>query len=538
MKKLINKIKNKIQDPNKSIFYEESSNNEQYISKKVDENEKTLKNEIFSNNEGDLEYRTLYINDSNNKKIKILLVFVDSLTDDQIINEDILKPLMLEQRAANISIEPSKELSKSLGERVLNVSDVSYENIMNTVVEKILDGYTAVFVEGSPECIIADTKGWDERAVSEAEAERTIRGPQTGFNENIKASMGLIRRRIKSPELKVKQFVIGRRSKTKVNVLWMEGICNEKIIQEVTRRLDSLDVDQLICATNLSEMIDDNPLSPFNSQFLTERPDVASAGLLEGRAAVLIDGTVTSLIVPMLFIENLISPADFYGRYHYIFIVRWIRYVAAIISEALPAFYVSVISFHPEIIPTILAARVYGSREGVPFPAFIEMIIVGVFFESLREAGATIPLAFGSAVSIIGALILGQQVVEAGIISSIGVIIGAVTGISSFLIPNVEFTRSLILPRFIFTILAALLGMYGVMAGVLLMLYHLASMRSFGVPYLSPMAPFELADIKAFIMRTPYFLQGGRPKSFEAKDKKRQSPKLSKFFFKYKITEE
>jgi len=490
-----------------------------------------LKN-IFENID-DIQYRDLSISIAGSDSINAILIYIPSLTDVKVIDDDIIAPI----HKSEIT-EKENSYAKYIADEVVNVKQTKIITELEKLISEVLNGKSILLVDKCKEAITLSSQGWEKRGVERAETEKTTRGPQVAFTENIQVILGLIRRRIQSEKLKIESFIKGRYSKTQISILYIEDIVDLEIVKEVKKRIETIDVGSIISAIHVSELIEDNPLSPFETVMITERPDVITAGIMEGRVAITVDGCPTTLIVPKLFYENLITPDDYYSRFWYTFFLRQIRLISVLASTMLPAFYIAVVSFHQEVIPRTIVLRIYASRSGIPFPIFIEMLIFGIFFEGIKEAGARIPTVLGSAVSIIGTLIVGQSAVTAGFLSADGVIIGAVTAIAIYLIPNIEFANALTIPRIAFLIAASFSGLFGMVIVILILIMHLSSLRSFGIPYLSPIAPLMYQDLKDFLVRVPYLLMSTRPQSLQNKNPIRQGNRpYRRYFFKYDIRE-
>ena len=352
---------------------------------------------------------------------------------------------------------------------------------------------------------------FEKRAIEIPAAERVIRGPREGFVEALGVNTSLIRRRIKSPDLKLISMEIGRYTKTKVVIAYIEGIADKTLIEEVNTRLKRIDIDGILESGMIEEFIEDNPYSPFPQVLATERPDVVTANLLEGRAAILVDGTPFSMVIPTTLYSLLQASEDYYARFIMATAVRWLRYLFVVISLLLPSLYVAVITYHHEMVPTTLLISMAASREQVPFPALVEALMMEVTFEALREAGLRLPQQVGSAVSIVGALVIGEAAVSAGIVSAPMVIVVSITGIASFTIPRFPLAFALRMLRFPMILLAGTLGLLGIMLGIITIVIHLCTLRSFGVPYLSPMAPMKTQDLKDVLIRAPWWRLKTRP---------------------------
>jgi spore germination protein KA len=349
------------------------------------------------------------------------------------------------------------------------------------------------------------------RSVSEPTTEVNIRGPQDSFNESIATNVSLIRRRLKSPKLWLESMRIGTVSQTEVSIMYLKGIAEDRLVDEVKQRLKDIRIDAVLESGNIEELVQDATYTPFPTVFNTERPDVASGNLLEGRIAVLVDGSPNILILPTTFSQFFKAAEDYYQRFDFAVFMRIIRYFSFFILLLLPSSYIAVTAYHHEMIPTPLAINLLAQREGVPFPVVFEALMMEIAFETMREAGTRMPRAVGQAVSIVGAVVLGQAAVEAGIVTAMMVIIVSFTGIASFTMPGFTLSTSARLIRFPMMMAAALLGFYGVIMAVILLVAHMASLRSFGIPYLSPFAPFGLRHQKDSILRFPFKTSMTRP---------------------------
>lgn len=513
-----------------------STENEILFSDNIKKNINYLRKEFEK--VSDVQFRQIILSDKSGHEINAWLIYIDSLTKNEIINNNILKPLMLLQREAEFDFSQKDNLGEIISHKIISVEDIKKTKIMEEAIDAILAGRSLLLIDNINYALSIGTQGWQERNVSMPNVERTVRGPQDAFMENIEVNTGLVRRRIKSKDLKVIPFKIGKHSHTKINVMYLEGIADKNIVQEVKKRMESIDVGQVNGCNHVAELTEDNPLSIFGTFYDTERPDVIAAGVNEGRVAILTDGCPTALLVPSLFMENFISPEDYYYRFWYTFAVRTLRFIAYLTSTLLPAIYAAVISFHQELIPMTLVRSIIASREGVPFPILFELLLFLFFFQLIKEAGAVVPTALSTSITIVGTLILGQAAISAGFLSADGVIVGSITGISVFLIPVVEFSNSLLYVRIAFLFAGGTAGFYGITLVAIILVVHLASLRSFGVPYLSPVAPLQFQDLKDFFIRVPYIFMSSRPESLADKDLTQQGNKpVRRFFFKYNLTE-
>ncbi|MHB8918628.1 MAG: spore germination protein [Desulfocucumaceae bacterium] len=489
------------------------------ISASLDKNLDMLKNILSHNN--DVIFRRFRLGMGNQAEAAV--VYIDGMIHKVIVNNDLIKPLMLESRMAGIN-PPGKNLLDVVKNFIISVSDLKEARSMDKVVAGVLYGDVALLIDGLDTALVMDIKGWNSRAVEEPQSEVLVRGPREGFTETLRVNTTLIRRRLRSPNLVFEDLNIGRVSQTGVIMAYIRGIVHPDMVAEVRSRLQRIDIDGILESGYLEEFIEDSPYSPFPQVVHTERPDRVSASLLEGRVAILTDGTPMALIVPSEFMSFMQSPEDYYERYVLGTAIRWLRYISFAVSLLLPSLYIAITTFHQEMIPTRLLISLAAAREGVPFPAFVEALIMEFTFEALREAGIRLPRAVGQAVSIVGALVIGQAAVQAGVVSPMMVIVVAITGIASFVNPAFNMAITMRVLRFPMMVLAATLGLFGVMVGVLAILIHLSGLRSFGVPYLASLAPFHPGDMKDVAVRAPWWAMDRRPAEAGSLNPRRQAP--------------
>lgn len=449
------------------------------------------------------------------------IVFVDGLTDKNVINESILRPLMLESGKEGQLFSTPQDYAEEL---LLTVGELKRTHSMNDLVAGVLSGDTAVLFHQEQVALLISTEGWEKRAISEPDTEVIVKGPRDGFTESLRTNTALLRRRIGDASLTFEALIVGKKTKTDIVIGYVKGIVNEKLVEEVKRRLRRINTDGILGAGFIEQFIEDAPFSPFATVGYTERPDVCAAKLLEGRIAIFVDGTPVVNTVPLLFIENFQNPDDYNFRPFYSTFVRLGRYLAFLISILSPAIYVALSSYHQELLPTPFLITLAAATEGTPFPAIIEAIGMGIVFEILREAGIRLPRPIGQAVSIVGALVIGEATVTAGLVGAPVVIITALTAIASFVVPKQVEVGAVL--RLFLTLLAGILGAYGIVAGLLAIFIHLAALRSFGVPYLTPIAPLTPNDLKDVAVRAPIWMMLTRPRLIGWQDPVRQSFRL------------
>lgn len=488
--------------------------NKQDLSTNLSTNEQYLK-DTFKNC-SDVKFRTIKANENAN----MLLVYIDGMCDTKTLDAVLLKPLLFD--GLPDGLDKVQSVSEVIEKKVIAVTSVKTEETMSNIVDGILKANIAILIDGESKALLMDLKELEKRGIEEPTVEVTIRGAKDSFTESIGTNTTLLRRRIISHKLKIESFTIGELSKTDVAIVYIEGIAPDTLLEEVRKRISRIKVDGTFSSETIEEFIEDQPYSPFPQIQNTERPDVATANLLEGRIIILVDNTPFNLIVPTTFWSGLQSVEDFYERFYYATFIRCIRFNLLFISLFLPSLYVALTTFHPKLIPTPLLISIAAAREGVPFPAMIEALLMEFVFEGLREAGVRLPKAVGSAVSIVGALVIGQAAVDAGIVSTPMVIVVATTGIASFAIPRYNLGFAIRMIRFIMLLLAGSLGFYGIVIGFIAITIHLVNLRSFGVPYFTPVAPQIPTELmKDWLIRAPRWLHTKRPTFFTGRNKNR-----------------
>jgi len=450
--------------------------------------------------------------------IRAFAVFVDGLVLSQSVDEALEAIMIFE--------EGERDATKLLQTVVPSGQAKTADNYGDFLLG-VLGGDTGIFIEGNEKAILLGLRGPSLRSVSEPTTEAVVRGPREGFIENLRTNTAMVRRKIKSPRLKMKSMVIGKHSNTSVVLSYMEGLTDPALVEEAELRLSKINIDGVMDSGYIEELIQDSAYSPFPQIQHTERPDLVAAALLEGRIAIFVDGTPFVLLAPTVFVQLLQASEDYYERFQIATLLRWLRYFFLIASLITPAMYVALTTFHQVLIPTSLLFSIAAAREAIPFPAVLETLIMEVIFEALREASIRLPKAVGTAVGILGALVVGQAAVEAGIVSAPVVIVVSVTGIASFTIPHFSGAIAIRMLRFPLLFLASVFGIYGIFIGLMLIVGHLANLRSFGVPYFTPFAPLKLSDMKDVLIRAPQWALHTRPSFLNAQDKERTDEKMS-----------
>ena len=463
-------------------------------------------------NSTDIVIREIQI--GSQRQIKAAIIFTDGLADSKSIQNFIMESLML--NVANTDpdklVTSHEDIFQVLKDHFLTAGSVKDVSEWGPILTSLLSGDAILLLEGYAKGFSIGMRGWKDRAVSETTTETVIRGPKEGFTENLRTNTALIRRKIKDPNLWLETKEIGRVTKTDVAIMYIKGIVSDDILEEVHKRLDRIDIDGILESGYIEELIEDETYTPFPTIYHSERPDVIAADLLEGKVAILVDGTPIVLVVPTMLVSFIQAAEDYYQRADISSLIRMLRYICIFISLLGPSLYIAITTFHQEMLPTQLLISLASQREGVPFPAFIEAVMMEVSFEILREASLRLPKAIAQSISIVGTLVIGSAAVEAGIVSAAMVIVVAITAISSFVLPAYDMAMTIRMLRFLMMGLAASFGLFGIIIGVIAIVLHLCSLRSFGIPYMSPFAPFILDDMKDTIFRLPRWAMFTRPR--------------------------
>ncbi|AKG34523.1 spore germination protein [Paenibacillus durus] len=457
----------------------------------------------------DLKIRKLVI--GAELPIRAAVVHISGLADDKTINDFVIGSLTrVNQASGQVPDDGSESLLEFVMERVLESGDAEIKEDWNDIVLAILSGDTAILLNGCASAILCATRGGENRAIAEPSMQLVLRGPKDSFVESIGTNISLVRRRIKTPKLWMEHLTVGDASKTHVAMLFIQGTVDDKLVDEVRTRINKIKIDAILESGYIEELIEDKTFSPFPTIYNTERPDVVAANLLEGRVVLIVDGTPFALILPAVFTQFFQSPADYSQRVDIAILMRLIRYGSFLILLFGPSMYIALTTFHYEMIPTVLLISLLAQRENVPFPAFVEALLMEGVFEILREAGIRMPRAVGQTVSVVGGLILGQAAVEAGFVTPAMVIVVALTGIASFAIPAYNMSIAGRIVRFGFMLLAGMFGFYGITLGMIVTIAHMNSLRSFGIPYLSPFVPLSIREQQDAVLRLPlWFIRPG-----------------------------
>ncbi|NLX64191.1 MAG: spore germination protein [Clostridiaceae bacterium] len=482
---------------NKRRLRNESINSKKALNKSLEDNV-NLFMEFFKDDD---TVSVRYFSNREQDMIKFCIIYIDGMVDPETVNRNILQPII--QRTfpknfyGNMDVVLEQIVIANNAEKLCNVDEL---------VVRILRGESVLLMDKSDEAIAICTKGWKSRSITEPENEKVQRGPKEGFVEPVLVNLSMIRRRLPTPNLKFKKLVIGVQSKTDVYVCYLDNIVNKQILDELLKRLKNISYDGILSTGTLGELIEDAPYSCFDTIGSTERPDTAAALMLTGRIIVLADGSPTALTLPFLFEEYFRSNEDYYINIYFSSISRIIRILSFIITVLAPGLYVAILTFHQEMVPTPLLYSLSAAREGIPFPTILETLGLLFVFEILREAGLRITLQMGQSISILGALVLGTAAVDARIVSAPVIIVVAISGLTGMM--TLKIKGASIIIRLIMVLLAGFLGLYGMVFGIMAIVFHLCTLRSFGVPYLLTLTSLKPEMVLDTAIRAPiWFLE-------------------------------
>lgn len=471
----------------------------------------------------DLKIRSIELDEK-----KAAIVYIDVLVNKEQVQDLVLRALMT---AAATRPEVFRLGLEEAAAHILPMGEVKVSQSLAEVLDGLVNGMMIWLLEGHREVLIINVKGFVKRDVGTSETESVIRGSREGFIESLIDNIGMLRRRLRVPELVMERFQLGAYSQTAVCVTYLKGICREDLLAEVRLRLQSIQIDAILESNYIEEFIQDLPYTPFPLVGNVEKPDTMAAKLLEGRVGIIVDGTPIALTVPKLFVECFQTPDDYYIQHYYATFLRWLRYLSFFISITLPAFFVAIMNYHQEMIPTPLLITVAASREGTPFPAVVEIIVMLLIIYIVIEATARMPKVLGQTVSIVGTLVIGQAAISAGLVGAPVVIVVTVAALTAF--PVLPLLAAGTVIRFCLLLGAAFIGLYGmVMVGIVFML-HLCSLESFKTPYLFPITPVSTRGLKDTLIRAPWPLLRTRPWTLAPDDTSRQ-PDASKGSFQGK----
>jgi hypothetical protein len=420
-------------------------------------------------------------------KQQVTIIYLSTIVDMSTINEWIYNPL---HESSNVKPE----------ELFQNFEVVECDQLP-MLIHDICSGYTVIIFEHT--IIKINTFGASDRAITTPENETTVMGPQDGFVENVGTNLSLIKKRIRSPQLKSKSLLLGTETKNNVVVLYMDNLANEENVKRVLTRLENVEYHGFLGMPVLKQLLEDKPFSPFPQFGITVRSDNTIDALLNGKIIVMMNGSPEAAILPASFLEMFLSPEDYYNRWTTATLLRMLRLAGFFISILLTSTYVSVLTFHPEMLPPRLLQLLAESRSKVPFPPILEVLFIELVIEVLREAGARMPSKIGQTIGIVGGIVIGTAAVEAGLASNILIVLVAVTALLSFIPPSYLMSNAIRFIRYFYILAAGILGIYGQMIIFAWMFNHLSNMTSLGTPYLTPIIPRKWTDLLNGVIRAP-----------------------------------
>ncbi|MCY6355745.1 spore germination protein [Clostridium sp. ZS2-4] len=420
----------------------------------------------------------------------IYAIYIDNLCDSKFISEYIIEPLLKSHRVRD---------TENVKKEVLWANNVGEVNSENEAIMHILSGDVILVFNFQKTILYCEAKGFAKRPVFIPPTEAVIKGPREGFNEVIVENIALIRRKIKNENLKFESMDFGEKSNTTVVISYIKGTASQKLVQYIKSKIKDINSDFILDTNYIEEELKNN-YSVFDTIGYTEKPDIAASKLFEGKVIVMVDGTPSVIIAPFFFIENLQAADDYYLNKYFTSISRFQRWIGLITAIILPGLYIALSTYHFALLPTVFVVRLANSRVGVPFPTIVEVVIMILFFQLLREAGIRLPQPTGQALSIVGALILGEAAIGAGLTSQTTIVIVAVSAISTFLVPNLY--KAIVVWSNIILLCSSLLGLPGFYMGFFLLLSHLASLESCGYPYLFPIGTLQSYKLKDVFIRS------------------------------------
>ncbi|WP_274654347.1 spore germination protein [Paenibacillus humicola] len=438
-------------------------------------------------------------------RIPAAVLWINGMSDISALEQNMMSPLLYGAGQTQSGASGGGDVYEWLRNSVLTAVDIRHADSVDAALNHLLSGNAVILVDGYEGAVAAGTKGYETRSITEPSSTGVVRGPRDGFVESLGVNISLIRRRIKNKRLTAETIAVGTVTRTQVAMLYLRDKADEEVVDNVRGKLERIRLEGVLESHYIQELIADAAPSVFPTVYSTERPDDIAAGILEGRVALLVDGSPFALMVPCTFFHLMRTPEDYYLSYEVATFIRWIRYIGFMLTLLFPAMYVGIFTFHPEMVPPELLSSILAAREGVPFPLLLEALVMELTFEGLREASVRMPRAIGSAISIVGALVIGESAVNAGIISPPTVIVVAGTAIASFTIPSIDLSGAVRILRFFMLLLASLLGLYGIVLGLVLLGIHMASIKSAGKPYLSPLAPYKPDQAMKTLIRIPWW---------------------------------
>lgn len=481
------------------------------VSRDLDKNVRFIKEVLY-------ESPDLVCRNVDTDGVRVYLVYFESITDKEIIQEHILKPL------GSFSPRELKLANLQEGGR-LTAARVQRIEYMDKGINAILDGMALLVVDGIPHAYAIDVKKVERRNVAEPSTEPVVKGPHEGFIEDLEVNISHIRKRLPTPSLKMRRYVLGKRTRTPVVLFYMRDIAKDELVDEIEQRILAVDKDGIPDSGYLEQLIEDNPYTIFPQMLHTERPERAVSALLEGRVVILVGNSPSVLMLPADISCFYHAAEDYTTRWIVATFTRWLRFASFFVTVTLPSVYIAVISYHLELAPFNMLIPLAQSRTRVPFPPALEALIMEATIELLREAGIRLPRLIGQTISIVGGLVIGEAAVRAGLVSHVMVIVVSITAISSFIVPSYDMGLAVRLTRFPMMIFASLLGFAGIAFGYAMLFIHLCVLESVGVAMVSPLMPYNFRDWKDVLIRAPLWLMRRRPSYTAERDRTREGIK-------------
>jgi len=435
----------------------------------------------------------------------ITICYIADITDNMLLNDTLINPIT---EADEMQFE---DVLTELKESVLSNQEVCEVDNLQTAVDKLLAGNTLILVDGADAILSCDMEKITTRAVQEPPTSVVIKGPREGFTESLKYNLALIRKRVRSEDLVVQTVEIGKLTKTQVCLTYFNSVADKKVVKEILKRLKHIKIDEVLDSHYLVSYLQKNPRSLFKQVGDTEKPDILVGKMLEGRVGIIVDGSPIALTLPFILIEDLQNADDYYSQPVRVTFIRVLRLVGVILAVLLPGVYVALEKFHYKILPTEFLVTIMNTTEGIPFSPFMEIIFVVLLFEILYEANLRMPQYFGMAMSIVGALSLGETAINAGLVSPPAVMIVALSGITFYIIPSQAAQFSIL--RLLALVIGAAVGLYGILIFCVFLISYLSSFDSYNSAYLAPTSPFVRDDQKDYFKREIIKDMKRRPKS-------------------------
>ncbi|PKM52605.1 MAG: spore germination protein [Firmicutes bacterium HGW-Firmicutes-7] len=478
--------------------------------KNLDKNIKIF--EDFFNNCDDVIKKKFQIGEINS--VWGYISYIDSMVNRDVVEDSILEQMIEEIKNVPKNISEDTNLFEFVKNYAIATADVKEINTFDEACLAVLSGDTVLFIDGFDKALKIATKGWPNRGVQEPDTEGVVRGSKEGFSEALRINTVLVRRRIRDTKLKVRQEQVGTRSRTDIAIMYIEDLARKEVLKEIDVRLHSFSIDAIYESGMLEELMEKEWLSPFPKAQVTQRPDKVASALLEGRVAIVVDNTPFVLLFPTTINCFFQSSEDYYQGFLFASFIRVLRYASAVMAVGLPGLYIALTCFHTSMIPSELVYSIAAARQGVPFPTIIEVLIIELEFEFLREAAVRLPGSIGSTISIVGGLVIGQAAVSANLVSPLVIVIVAITAIASFSIPNYTLANAYRIIKFWIILGAGTLGLYGFWLSILVVLIHLVALKSVNFPYLMPFVADDVnggQDLKDSFFRLPIIYYRTRP---------------------------